>query len=46
MSSVTDTFELKVNAKPAIPTSGIFAGIDKVYSIPQGSTSIKLSNYF
>lgn len=26
--SVTDTFELKVNAKPSIPTSGLFGGID------------------
>ena len=26
--SVNDTFELKVNAKPSIPTSGLFGGID------------------
>lgn len=44
--SVTDTFTLNVNAKPAIPTSGLYAGIDKVTKIPQGTTTIKLSNYF
>lgn len=46
-ASVTDTFALYVNAKPSIPTSGLYAaGIDKVYKIPQGTTTIKLSNYF
>lgn len=45
-ASVTDTFTLNVNAKPAIPTSGLYAGIDKVYKIPQGTTTIKLGNYF
>lgn len=44
--SVTDTLILNVNAKPAIPTSGTYAGIDKVYKIPQGTSTIKLSNYF
>ncbi len=43
---VLDTFTLNVNSKPAIPTSGLYAGIDKVYKIPQGVTTIKLSNYF
>jgi len=44
--SVTDTLTLTVNAKPAIPTSGIYEGIDKVYKIPQGTSTIKISNYF
>jgi hypothetical protein len=45
-ASVTDSFTLNVNAKPAIPTTGSFAGIDKVYTIPQGTTTIKMSNFF
>ena len=45
-ASVTDTLTLNVNAKPAIPTSGSYAGIDKVWQIPQGTSTIKLANYF
>jgi hypothetical protein len=43
---VTDTFDLKVNAKPAIPTSGTYGEIDKEFRIPQGTFVIPLANYF
>jgi hypothetical protein len=44
---VNDPFTLKINTKPAIPTSGLYtAGIDKVFMIPQGTKTINLANYF
>ena len=41
-----DTFELKINSKPAIPTIGAFSDIDKEFTIPQGTTTIRLANHF
>ena len=45
-ASVTDDFILRINSKPAVPTGGAYSDIDKVVFIPQGTYSIKLSNYF
>ena len=45
-AQVVDSFELKVNAKPAAPTSGSFDFIDKEFRISQGTFTLKLSNHF
>ena len=43
---VIDSFDLRVNSKPAIPTSGIYGKVDKEFRVPQGFTTIRLGNYF
>jgi len=43
---VVDSFDLKVNAKPAAPTSGTFGKIDKEFRVSQGTTILRLANHF
>ncbi len=43
---VNDQFELKINAKPAIPTTGSYVNVDKEFRMSQGLLTIRLNNHF